>query len=166
MSALTLKKSRASKGPVSKVSLDRRGQERMCSGDALATSHFAHTGKTLLPWLKEQLLSFSIWASLRVIHQAELQCVTKEREINAGFSQCGAGSIRHGGSQWVSAPTVAMIEVSGILTTSGGSARHSGGMGPHLKWVNGYLQVATKHPQVGYARVTSSKASTQNQKVL
>ncbi|GBL92460.1 hypothetical protein AVEN_174735-1 [Araneus ventricosus] len=56
MSPLTLKKSRASKGSVSKVSLDRRRQERMCSGDALATPHFAHTGKTLLPWLKEQLL--------------------------------------------------------------------------------------------------------------
>ncbi|GBM97254.1 hypothetical protein AVEN_264450-1 [Araneus ventricosus] len=37
MSPLTLKKSRASKGSVSKVSLDRRRQERMCSGDALAT---------------------------------------------------------------------------------------------------------------------------------
>ncbi|GBM10222.1 hypothetical protein AVEN_177491-1 [Araneus ventricosus] len=37
MSPLTLKKSRASKGFVSKVSLDRRRQERMCSGDALAT---------------------------------------------------------------------------------------------------------------------------------
>ncbi|GBM13673.1 hypothetical protein AVEN_148195-1 [Araneus ventricosus] len=60
MSPLTLKKSRASKGSVSKVSLDRRRQERMCSGDALATPHFAHTGKTLLPWLKEQLLSKSI----------------------------------------------------------------------------------------------------------
>ncbi|GBN10232.1 hypothetical protein AVEN_63713-1 [Araneus ventricosus] len=58
MSPLTLKKSRASKGSVSKASLDRRRQERMCSGDALATPHFAHTGKTLLPWLKEQLLSF------------------------------------------------------------------------------------------------------------
>ncbi|GBN21385.1 hypothetical protein AVEN_14905-1 [Araneus ventricosus] len=57
MSPLTLKKSRASKGSVSKVSLDRRRQERMCSGDALATPHFAQTGKTLLPWLKEQLLS-------------------------------------------------------------------------------------------------------------
>ncbi|GBO25223.1 hypothetical protein AVEN_157781-1 [Araneus ventricosus] len=56
MSPLTLKKSRASKGSVSKVSLDRRRQERMCSGDALATPHFAQTGKTLLPWLKEQLL--------------------------------------------------------------------------------------------------------------
>ncbi|GBM81323.1 Sedoheptulokinase [Araneus ventricosus] len=56
MSPFTLKKSRASKGSVSKVSLDRRRQERMCSGDALATPHFAHTGKTLLPWLKEQLL--------------------------------------------------------------------------------------------------------------
>ncbi|GBN76413.1 hypothetical protein AVEN_146328-1 [Araneus ventricosus] len=31
MSPLTLKKSRASKGSVSKVSLDRRRQERMCS---------------------------------------------------------------------------------------------------------------------------------------
>ncbi|GBL87375.1 hypothetical protein AVEN_118328-1 [Araneus ventricosus] len=59
MSPLTLKKSRASKGSVSKVSLDRRRQERMCSGDALATPHFAHTGKTLLPWLKEQLLRLS-----------------------------------------------------------------------------------------------------------
>ncbi|GBM66749.1 hypothetical protein AVEN_189166-1 [Araneus ventricosus] len=57
MSPLTLKKSRASKGSVSKVSLDRRRQERMCSGNALATPHFAQTGKTLLPWLKEQLLS-------------------------------------------------------------------------------------------------------------
>ncbi|GBN88145.1 hypothetical protein AVEN_122305-1 [Araneus ventricosus] len=47
MSPLTLKKSRASKGSVSKVSLDRRRQERMCSGDALATPHFAQTGKTL-----------------------------------------------------------------------------------------------------------------------
>ncbi|GBM74833.1 hypothetical protein AVEN_179933-1 [Araneus ventricosus] len=56
MSPLTLKKSRASKGSVSKVSLDRRRQERMCSGDALATPHFAQTGKTLLPWMKEQLL--------------------------------------------------------------------------------------------------------------
>ncbi|GBN03308.1 hypothetical protein AVEN_249564-1 [Araneus ventricosus] len=56
MSPLTLKKSRVSKGSVSKVSLDRRRQERMCSGDALATPHFAQTGKTLLPWLKEQLL--------------------------------------------------------------------------------------------------------------
>ncbi|GBM41485.1 hypothetical protein AVEN_229115-1 [Araneus ventricosus] len=56
MSPLTLKKSRASKGSVSKVSLDRRRQERMCSGDALATPHFAQTGKTLLTWLKEQLL--------------------------------------------------------------------------------------------------------------
>ncbi|GBM09620.1 hypothetical protein AVEN_60258-1 [Araneus ventricosus] len=34
MSPLTLKKSRASKGSVSKVSLDRRRQERMCSGDS------------------------------------------------------------------------------------------------------------------------------------
>ncbi|GBM78116.1 hypothetical protein AVEN_206424-1 [Araneus ventricosus] len=56
MSPLTLEKSRASKGSVSKVSLDRRRQERMCSGDALAIPHFAQTGKTLLPWLKEQLL--------------------------------------------------------------------------------------------------------------
>ncbi|GBM44424.1 hypothetical protein AVEN_202964-1 [Araneus ventricosus] len=56
MSPPTLKKSRASKGSVSKVSLDRRRQERMCSGDALATPHFAQTGKSLLPWLKEQLL--------------------------------------------------------------------------------------------------------------
>ncbi|GBL95124.1 hypothetical protein AVEN_188852-1 [Araneus ventricosus] len=56
MSPLILKKSRSSKGSVSKVSLDRRRQERMCSGDALATPHFAQTGKTLLPWLKEQLL--------------------------------------------------------------------------------------------------------------
>ncbi|GBN86524.1 hypothetical protein AVEN_30102-1 [Araneus ventricosus] len=45
MSPLTLKKSRASKRSVSKVSLDRRRQERMCSGDALATPHFEHTGK-------------------------------------------------------------------------------------------------------------------------
>ncbi|GBN30487.1 hypothetical protein AVEN_134543-1 [Araneus ventricosus] len=37
MSPLTLKKSRSSKGSVSKVSLDRRRQERMCSGPALAT---------------------------------------------------------------------------------------------------------------------------------
>ncbi|GBM95830.1 hypothetical protein AVEN_242835-1 [Araneus ventricosus] len=59
MSPLTLKKSRASKGSVSKGSPDRRRQERMCSGDALATPHFAQTGKTLLPWLKEQLLSVS-----------------------------------------------------------------------------------------------------------
>ncbi|GBM54389.1 hypothetical protein AVEN_82999-1 [Araneus ventricosus] len=54
MSPLTLKKSRASKGSVSKVSLDRRRQERMCFADALATPHFAQTGNTLLPWLKEQ----------------------------------------------------------------------------------------------------------------
>ncbi|GBM94490.1 hypothetical protein AVEN_219789-1 [Araneus ventricosus] len=33
MSPLTLKKSGASKGSVSKVSLDRRRQERMCSGE-------------------------------------------------------------------------------------------------------------------------------------
>ncbi|GBM22272.1 hypothetical protein AVEN_144649-1 [Araneus ventricosus] len=42
MSPLTLKKSRGSKGSVSEVSLDRRRQERMCSGDALATPHLAH----------------------------------------------------------------------------------------------------------------------------
>ncbi|GBM17915.1 hypothetical protein AVEN_111070-1 [Araneus ventricosus] len=71
MSPLTLKKSRGSKGSVSKVSLDRRRQERMCSGDALATSHFAQTGKTLLPWLKEQFLRrpltnlvSAIWSAL------------------------------------------------------------------------------------------------------
>ncbi|GBM19518.1 hypothetical protein AVEN_107989-1 [Araneus ventricosus] len=63
MSPLTLKKSRASKGSVSKVSLDRRRHERMCSGDALATPHFAQTGKTLLPWLKEQFLSLVILTS-------------------------------------------------------------------------------------------------------
>ncbi|GBO17612.1 hypothetical protein AVEN_36248-1 [Araneus ventricosus] len=56
MSPLTLKKSRASKGSVSKVSLDRRRRERMCSGDALAIPHFAQAGKTLLPWLKDELL--------------------------------------------------------------------------------------------------------------
>ncbi|GBL75870.1 hypothetical protein AVEN_234218-1 [Araneus ventricosus] len=65
MSPLTLKKSRASKGSVSKVSLDRRRQERMCSGDALATPHFAQTGKTLLPWLKEQRLRPS-WRRLNL----------------------------------------------------------------------------------------------------
>ncbi|GBN18403.1 hypothetical protein AVEN_189333-1 [Araneus ventricosus] len=59
MSPLTLKKSRASKGSVSKASLDRRRQERMCSRDALATPH---TGKTLLPWLKEQLLRLNSMA--------------------------------------------------------------------------------------------------------
>ncbi|GBM87764.1 hypothetical protein AVEN_171190-1 [Araneus ventricosus] len=48
MSPLTLKKSRASKGSVSKVSLDRRKQERMCSGDALATPHFAQTLKNFV----------------------------------------------------------------------------------------------------------------------
>ncbi|GBO02882.1 hypothetical protein AVEN_58491-1 [Araneus ventricosus] len=56
MSPLTLKKSRASKGSVSKVSLDRRRQERMCSGDALATPHFAQTGKTLSYPLKSYWL--------------------------------------------------------------------------------------------------------------
>ncbi|GBM34947.1 hypothetical protein AVEN_80808-1 [Araneus ventricosus] len=58
MSPLTLKKSRASKRSVSKVSLDRRRQERMCSGDALATPHFAQTGKTLLP-LMESIASLN-----------------------------------------------------------------------------------------------------------
>ncbi|GBL87621.1 hypothetical protein AVEN_165219-1 [Araneus ventricosus] len=48
MSPLTLKKSRANEGSVSKVSLDRRRQERMCSGDALATPHFAQTGKNFV----------------------------------------------------------------------------------------------------------------------
>ncbi|GBO38503.1 hypothetical protein AVEN_142384-1 [Araneus ventricosus] len=71
MSLLTLKKSRESKGSVSKVSLDRRRQERMCSGVALATPHFAQTGKTLSPWLKEQLfrcpltnLDSAVWSAL------------------------------------------------------------------------------------------------------
>ncbi|GBO38526.1 hypothetical protein AVEN_236867-1 [Araneus ventricosus] len=58
MSPLTLKKSRASKRSVPKVSLDRRRQERMCSGDALATPHFAQTGKTLLP-LMESIASLN-----------------------------------------------------------------------------------------------------------
>ncbi|GBL73705.1 hypothetical protein AVEN_230694-1 [Araneus ventricosus] len=78
------------------------------------------------------------------------------------LAQFGAGSIRHGGSQWVSALSVAFMKASGILTSSGGLARHSVGMGPHLKWVNGYLQVATRHPQVSYSRVISGTASTRN----
>ncbi|GBL96305.1 hypothetical protein AVEN_238675-1 [Araneus ventricosus] len=76
MSPITLKKSRASKGSVSKVSLDRRRQERMCSGDALATPHFAHTGKTLLPWLKEQLLRH-----IGVDHEVHLQWIPSHVDI-------------------------------------------------------------------------------------
>ncbi|GBM53373.1 hypothetical protein AVEN_81926-1 [Araneus ventricosus] len=80
MSPLTLMKSRASKGSVSKVSLDRRRQERMCSGDALATPHFAQTGKTLLPWLKEQLLrrpltnlDSAVWSLLSKVSKSQSQ---------------------------------------------------------------------------------------------
>ncbi|GBO12506.1 hypothetical protein AVEN_63821-1 [Araneus ventricosus] len=65
--------------------------------------------------------------------------------------------------------------VSGILTSSGEVTGAPTGV-KHLPvfrwilviltWVNGYLQVANRHPQVGYARVTSSKALTRNQKVV
>ncbi|GBL73865.1 hypothetical protein AVEN_230814-1 [Araneus ventricosus] len=101
-----------------------------------------------------------------------------------------AGNIRHVSGIWTSSGRVAGApsglkhlsifnwargnqDVPGIWTSSGRVAGAPSGV-KHLPvyrwllvillWVNGYLKVATRHPQVGYARVTSSKALTRNHK--